>query len=456
MNDMRHLTKRGGNTLHAILAIPRKLRPILGKSHLLESLHTSDPVVARGRRHAVLAKFQTIIDEAQRQHGTGDVMGAAARWREHLTRIKQGDLTHVWDSRYPEGGEPLRQAALAQAAATVEDDAAEVATVYGPAVAAAFRGVATGSATPLMHHIEDALREGGTRGALASRSKSQMRSAIQKFATWCEQSGVPPTIEAITRSVVGRYATRTVNEGIDPATWNRHCSYLSAYWHWLIKRTDITTNPWTGQRRAKAAARNGDRNKRPFTDDELRILLTGDASQELADSIRVAALSGMRLEEIYRLTVADCRDGVFNIRAAKTTAGVRSVPIHSGLRGIVERRTAGKAATAFLFHEPGPQGQRERSRAVSQRFGRYRIALDVEDREAGRRHSRIDFHSLRRWFITKARQAGIDQATVAAVVGHQVGNLTDDTYSAGPAMAQRRKCVEAVRLPLGHLETKVA
>jgi hypothetical protein len=28
-----------------------------------------------------------------------------------------------------------------------------------------------------------------------------------------------------------------------------------------------------------------------------------------------------------------------------------------------------------------------------------------------------------------------------------VGNLTDDTYSGGPSLEQRRACVEAVKLP---------
>ena len=41
------------------------------------------------------------------------------------------------------------------------------------------------------------------------------------------------------------------------------------------------------------------------------------------------------------------------------------------------------------------------------------------------RHSRVDFHSWRRWFITKAR-AKHDRAVVAAVVGHETGNITDD------------------------------
>jgi hypothetical protein len=84
--------------------------------------------------------------------------------------------------------------------------------------------------------------------------------------------------------------------------------------------------------------------------------------------------------------------------------------------------------------------------ALSKWFGRYRIGLGVDDREDGRRHSRIDFHSLRRWFVTAAR-AKFDRAVVAALVGQENVNLTDDVYSGGPSMAVRRSCVESVRLP---------
>jgi integrase len=269
-----------------------------------------------------------------------------------------------------------------------------------------------------------------------------------RFGSWCERSHVPPTVEAITRVIAGRYATEAVREGIDPATWNKHCSALSGYWRWLNKRAGIEGNPWSGQRRSKAAARNGEKAKRPFTDGEVRTLLQGNADRELHDAMRVAGLSGMRLEEIYRLKVADCAYGIFNIRQAKSAAGVRVVPIHSALVEIVDRRTEGQPATAYLFPEAGPaRPGRERSMAISKKFGRYRIGLGVEDRDEGKRHSKVDFHSWRRTFITKARNAGIDQATVAKVVGHVAGNITDDVYNGGAELAMRRACVEAVRLP---------
>ena len=96
------------------------------------------------------------------------------------------------------------------------------------------------------------------------------------------------------------------------------------------------------------------------------MLLTGDAGVELADAMHVAALSGMRIEEIHRLTVADCADRWFRVRHAKTHAGVRRVPVHPALAAIVTRRREGKPANAFLFHEPGPVCEaRERSMALS-------------------------------------------------------------------------------------------
>jgi integrase len=209
-------------------------------------------------------------------------------------------------------------------------------------------------------------------------------------------------------------------------------------------------NPWQGQSLPKASKRreDGEKDKRPYTDAEIVTLLDGNPDPEISDLVRVAALSGMRLEEIYRLTVRDCTDGLFRIRKSKTPAGVRDVPIHSGVAAIVARRTEGKGPTEFLFHEAGtPKGVRERSSVVSQRFMRYRLRLGVEDREDGRRHSRIDFHSFRRWFISRARQAGFERAIVAQVVGHEAGNITDDVYSEGATLAQKRACVEAVQLP---------
>ena len=78
---------------------------------------------------------------------------------------------------------------------------------------------------------------------------------------------------------------------------------------------------------------------------------------------------------------------------------------------------------------------------------------------AGRRQSRIDFHSFRRWFIRKAIDAlhrgakGYDQWTIADVVGHDreptdAGlGMTMGRYPGEAPVDAKRTCVAAVKLP---------
>jgi integrase len=302
-----------------------------------------------------------------------------------------------------------------------------------------------------MTYVDRWLREGGSRGVVKARTQSQYRADLADLSDWLQRAGHHQLIEAVTKDVAGRFVSDMVAAGMDRTTLNRKISASSSYWRWLNKRTSITAQPWAGQSLSKATKPGEIRPKRPYDDSEVAALIAGGADQELRDAIHVGALSGMRIEEIYLLTVKDCRGGWFDITKAKTAAGIRKVPIHSGLAAVVARRTAGKAQDDFMFHEAGPPPKpgRERSMPASKRFGYYRKRIGVTDRIPGRRQDRVDFHSLRRWFSTKARQAGIDQATVAVVLGHKVGNITDDVYSGGPNVTMYQACVEAVVLPPG-------
>jgi integrase len=149
------------------------------------------------------------------------------------------------------------------------------------------------------------------------------------------------------------------------------------------------------------------------------------------------------------MRVGDCAGGCFDVKVSKTPAGVREFPIHTDLAAIVEARSKGKPAEAFLIHEAGgvPKTGRDRGMAASKRFGYFRKRQGVHEAVEGSQQSRVDFHSLRRWFITAALNAGVARETVAAVVGHEAGNITADVYSGGPSDDRKRACVEAVRLP---------
>jgi integrase len=450
VRDTRWLEQRG-QTWYAVMAVPRPMWASVGKRRLIKSLGTRDLSVAIARRHAALAQFQATFDVFRRQAKTDDLTTGALLWRETFQAFGRGDFSG-FSAGCPDGspGEADDNDKRSIAESLFYEEVDVVATHHGASAARAFKGIAHGTATPLLMHVDAWLREGGAKGPLNPRTATQYRSDINRLAKWAAARGVT-TIEGMTEAVAGRYVTEElVARGIHWATANRKITAVASYWRWLRKRAGVKAHPWAGQSMAKGAARRGAKApKRPFTDAEVATLLAGDADAELSDAMRVAALSGMRIEEIYRLTVADCTGGWFDVRASKTAAGVRRVPIHSDLQAVISRRVAGKTDDGFLFHEPGPTRQgRERSAAISKAFGRYRQRLGVHDRAEGVRHSRVDFHSWRRWFVTQARNAGVDRAVVAAVVGHEAGNLTDDTYSGGPNERLLRACVEAVCLQI--------
>lgn len=455
MADTRWLIKRH-KTWYAAMDVPRPLRSVVGRKRFVKSLHTHDLGVAVARRHAALAEFHREIEAAKRGPQGDDLVQEGLAWRDTLERIDQGDQEVIRGHRcYAERG-PWEQAP------TRQEDAREVALMAlhdriddmrfhagRPEDAATLAGIAQGQATPLMAYVDAWIREGGSRGPVAPRTAAQYRTDISTFAEWMASQGLPVLIERVTKDVAGRWVTDMVAKGEHRTTANRRVSAVSSYWRWLGKRTGHDGNPWTGQSLSRRRRPGEAKEKRSYMDEELLTLLSGDPGTELHDVIRIAALSAMRIEEIYLLRVADCAGAQFDIKRSKSPAGVRTVPIHSALAAVIDRRSKGKAPDDFLVHEagPAPKPGRERSMPASKRFGRYRSRVGVTDKAEGVRQDRVDFHSFRRWFVTKARQAGNDSAVVAAVVGHGAGNITDDIYSGGPSEEQKRACVESVRLP---------
>ncbi len=443
LGDTRWLELRG-RVWCAVQDVPRPLRAAMGRKRMVKSLGTRDVHVAVAKRHAALAEFQRAFLAVGATSGADPITTSAMIWRDTLAQADR-DAAHGAndDSDPSDSPHEVIASALVVAAERIEAE-------HGYGKAQAFYQVATGKATPLLHHVDAWLAEGGTKGPLRPRTANQYRSDLGQLEAWLTAARFPATVEAVTKTVAGRYVTEgLLGNGVDRVTANRKISAPSAYWRWLVKRTNVTANPWAGQSLSKVAAgASNARRKRAFTDLEVATLLNGTADPELADAMHVAALSGMRLEEIYRLRVRDTADGWFRVTEAKTRAGVRRVPVHTALAALVSRRQKDKDGPDYLFQEPGaPRAGRERSMATSKRFGHYRKRMKVDERETGRRQSNVDFHSFRRFFVTAARVAGIDQATVASVVGHETGNITDDLYSGGPSDALKRACVEAVRLP---------
>ena len=167
----------------------------------------------------------------------------------------------------------------------------------------------------------------------------------------------------------------------------------------------------------------------------------------MSDFIRVAALTGARVESIAQLKVRECQGGTFHVLRDKTKSGTRRFPIHSGLTALIAARCEGKAPGDWLFSECSATGTGSRSAAVVKRFRTYRIGLGIHDPVAGRRGSQVNFHSLRKFFVTAAIQAGQPEHIVQQIIGHKQQGITMGVYHGGDTQDRLRECVESVKLP---------
>lgn len=450
--------KRGGSRFYYVrVKVPQGAREVLGKTELWQSLGTEDFAVARARAVVEVGRMREQIEAARRNPDgtrkdakgdpTAEQRKAEAWWAERRVPDPQRpgryaipkDLEQSWEATV-EGllGDPVNEDnGVAAPRYDAEKERAALALV----------GKVTGDMVPVAEELDRYMIQEGVKASYAART----RTATKSLTKWLIANRHADNIHAVTGRVADQFADSAAS-GRTIQTLNSYISALSAYWSWMRRRHIVASNPWAGLSR-REVDRSANAEKRSFTDDEIKALLSGPAKATLADMMLLAALTGMRQAEIGNLRVRDAEGGVFVVTRSKTTAGERSVPIHPDLTALVARRVEGKAADAYLLEELTAPASRPERRGykVAEWFTAYRRDLHLDARQDGRRQSDADFHSFRRWFATKAEQAGQPPHVISAVLGHKEGRkgMTLGVYSAGPSLDQRRAVVEAVRLPKG-------
>ena len=169
---------------------------------------------------------------------------------------------------------------------------------------------------------------------------------------------------------------------------------------------------------------------------------------------RIMLATGMRLEEAAKLRPCDIQqDGdiwVIDVNSEagrlKTKNSARRVPIHSAIRADllarkeqVEREAGPKAN---LWGIAGPDSKGRWSEQLSKR-------LNTRIDRAGIADRKLVMESARNTFINSLRQAGVDESTVADLVGHRSGETMSFARYADRASLERLSAaVEKFTLPL--------
>ncbi|UGV24686.1 hypothetical protein E0H22_02685 [Rhodopseudomonas boonkerdii] len=444
-----------GNRIRVVVRVPPKLKGQFG-SKLREVLVTRNPLEADSEKVPVVRRLRAKLRGQKIAETRNPLIEEALRWRQAAkeeTVAKQ--LTD-------------HQTTVAEA---LDDRVNRIMALHGETEARRFAAIASGTATPFTALLDQWFEE----GAFSIGYQNDIRRMVGRLDNWCASTATMQSIEAINEAVAGDFVHENyIRPKVNHTTANKDISCLRAYWQWMGKRKGIKPNPWREQNVTAPSQRHdtgeGDKRKRPFYDDEVRTLLQGIKTKRDWQFSLMAALSGLRIDEIGSLRVKDCVDGKIVVAKSKTPAGKRTIPAHPALAPLIAERTIGKPPTAYLFDElpeQKPGSKRGRSAPVTQSFSRERVRLGVDERASkGQRQSNVDFHSWRRWFIRSAREASLNGATgysmwtIPNVVGHKVEDgeldgvklplgLTMSTYAGSSSWEAMTACVNAVALPKG-------
>jgi integrase len=439
MADKRFLEWHGSKW-RVVVNVPRDLQATIGKTKLKQSLETDSLAVANRLKWTVIEALQAQISGARSPE---DTVAEALKLAALRRRIKDaGEETEPLDLEIE-----ARAEERAGRPVGVDSDGQPVFEARKEAEAIRFADVAFGRKTPFDAHRKTYLDQLDVK----PRTRADDERAMSYILDWCKSEGVPPFLETFGKREAVRFvdALRAA-DGRSPVTLNKYIIRLSIYWKWLENRHAVEANVWQG-RKLRVPQVLAEDKERPFTEEEMVKLLSGVATQQMHDLMRIGALTGARLEAIVDLKVKDCQDGTFTFKPQKKEPGARDVPIHSSLTQIVARRIAGKMPDDDFFPEWPPvrkkESMRERSFKTSNHFTAYRRKVGVEEARVDKRRSLVNFHSFRRWFITMAERAGQPESTIQTVVGQKRASVAFGKYSGGPSLQQLRECVEAVMLP---------
>jgi len=442
--------ERHGRKWRVTVKVPLAARARIGKTYLKHTLNTDDLKRANVLKWEHVARLKKIIAAASNS-GAGGVLDEALY-------IRMADEVRPPTSFLEADDQQL----------LVVTRAEQIAETHGEATGKAYFDLALGRATPLDAFKDDFLADWDYQ----PKSVLDFEKSLKRLTEFMQRQSHGGSVEQVTEAVAAGFLRDLLHRlGLSRKNVMKHVAFLRTYWTWMIDNDKIAKkpSPWSVKLpREKAVARHTtaepDKGKRPYHDPEVRTLLDGTPPKQsayLTELMPLAALSGMRLEELFMLRVRDVKDGFYHINVGKTVNAVRRVPIHSIVADTVARLCSEKPADAYLIAPEQLVVPKTgiRSSAASKAFTRYRRDCGVDERPNDKAKSNVDFHSFRRWFIKKAKMAleqgatGFTAWTIADVVGHDdegikdILQMTMKLYPGASGDEALRACVEAVQLP---------
>lgn len=272
----------------------------------------------------------------------------------------------------------------------------------------------------------------------SEKTRDSHLSRVQRLSDFMTSEGKPLTFDTVhdfLESVSESRKTRQQYLWSGRDFWKWACKYQADFRDRYAK----AQSPFEGHSLPKVGKAAGE-SYLPFSKAEVEHLYAqamdrGDIP--LAHLIVFGAFTGCRIEEIGRLKPEDTifakgKPVGFKINEAKTSAGVREVPIHPSLLPLYEQLCSQAPANDGYLFAGGNNRYGIRLDALSKRFGRLKKEIFSE------LHT---FHSIRKTVVTELHQAGVKLEILPYIVGHETKAFTLDVYSSGPSFKQKQNAI---------------
>ncbi len=389
------------STYLARLQIPKDVQETFGKVAFTKSLKTSDKRLAERLAQPLVAQWQTMIDQARSKEVTAQsLMLEALREEYENATDQQKEFIEM---------EALR---LAEESKIKPRDFA----------------VVTGKARPIAPMIDSYLKAKEAEELTPSTLKS-IESSLRKFNK---------TFKDLEELNVPAFREYFESLGIGRQTKVQRKSQIIGLLRFHGIPTELYSNI-TFKIAKKAALK--EKKREAWSPDEVRLLLK-ESTGNLRDCIKIAAYSGMRINEIVSLRVEDVNFDEMSMAVVdgKTEAANRVVPIHPEILPEIQHRYS-NPHKVFLFKalEKGKETGR-RSKVLSKQFTNLKKRLGFG--------SELVFHSLRKTFVSTLHEQDVPVEVAKRIVGHAIQDITYGRYSEASKWPEMVEAVKKVSYPL--------
>lgn len=245
----------------------------------------------------------------------------------------------------------------------------------------------------------------------AARTQEDNRRELDKLLGFFDDPPCP--LEAITPLRVRQYLTWRTRGGTGMVRANREKALLSHIWNFARdKGYTALPNPCAGIKGFKETGRDA------YIEDDQYQAIRAAADSVVQDAMDLAYLIGQRPADVLSLTEMDVRDGVVNIKQAKTKAKLR-IAIEGELAVLLERLRSRKVGSTVhnTFLIVSERGEPVSVTAMSRRWAKACAAAGIDG---------LQFRDLRAKAATDKADSAGDIREAQRQLGHTTVAMTEN------------------------------